>query len=124
MVELKMSENQARIVSRACEFFARVRMGQFNEVIWLTMTAIASRDDFNARRDAAVEYLLKAREQLYPELHGFGSSYGMGQFEEADTAYDVYMVLRKLFGDPREPFSQSKEPLPEAKMVTDPQKHE
>lgn len=114
MVEVKMSENQAQIVARACEFFARIRMGQFNEIIWLAMSGEWEKDDACERRDAAKEALSKAREALYPELHGEGHSYGIGKFEDADTAYDVYMVLRQLFGDPRTPFSMSKEPLPTA----------
>lgn len=116
MVELRMSENQAKIVAKACEFYARVRMGQFKEITWLTLSGEWSKEDACERRDAADEALLRARGFLYPDLHGWGHSYGMGKFEDADTAYDVYMVLRQLFGDPRTPFSLSKEPLPTAEQ--------
>lgn len=112
-----MSENQAKIVSRACEFYSRVRMGQFEEIIWTLMQESVGEASFCERRDLAKECLLRAREHIYPELRSAGHSYGMGDFEDADTAYDVYMVLRRLFGDTREPFSTSLEPLPKAKRV-------
>ena len=79
---LELNEVQAQTVSQACEFFARIKMGQFD-----------------------------ARKAIYPELNGIGHSYGVGKFADADRAFDVYQVLRHALGDPREPF-QLGEPLP------------
>lgn len=105
MIRLTLTEEQARIVSTACEFFARIKMGQFNEIIWHTMDFQNGSDDYCERRDKAQELLFEARQYLYPELHGIGHSYGMGAFDDADTAFDVYQVIRPFFGDARTPFS-------------------
>lgn len=105
MIKLTLTDEQARVVSMACEFFARIKMGQFNEIIWHTMDFQTGSDDYCERRDKAKELLYEARKYLFPELHGYGHSYGMGKFDDADTAFDVYQVIRPFLGDTRKPFS-------------------
>lgn len=105
MVKLEMTDEQAQIVSVACEFYARVRMGQFNEIVMHTLDMSRPVDDYCTIRENAEKLLLEARKELYPELHGIGHSYGIGKFEDADRAYDVHQVIRCLFGDDRLPFS-------------------
>lgn len=107
MVELKLTEEQAEVVSTACEFFARIKIGQFNEIIWALLDAKLSADEYCSRREKAQELLLDARKQIYPDLNGVGHSYGMGKFEDADIAFDVHQVLRYVLGDPREPWSMT-----------------
>ena len=36
-IQLTLTEEQAKIVSTACEFYARVRMGQFSEIAYHTL---------------------------------------------------------------------------------------
>ena len=115
MYKLTLTEEQARVVSMACEFFSRVVMGQFNEIIWHTMDTQHGSDDYCERRDKARELLFEARKYLYPELHGYGHSYGIGNFEHADIAFDVYQVIRQFFGDTRVPFSYHE--LPKCEKV-------
>lgn len=110
-IKLTLTNEQAQIVSTACEFYARIKMGQFKEIIWHTLDMKIPTNDFCERRDLAEHYLLEARKYLYPDLHGVGHSYGMGKFEEADKAFDVYQVLRQQFGDPRSPFSYYELPI-------------
>ena len=105
MIKLTLTEEQARVVATACEFFARIQMGQFNEIIWHTLDVRNSSDDYCDRRDNAQRLLFEARKYLLPELHGIGHSYGIGKFEDADTAFDVYQVIRPFLGDKRQPFS-------------------
>ena len=106
MIRLTMSDQQARIVAEACEFYARIRMGQFQEIIYKTLESNEiGADDYCERRDAAERLLLEARKFIYPELYGLGHSYGMGKFDDADSAFDVYQAIRKEFGDPRGFFS-------------------
>ena len=100
MIQLKMSDKTAEIVSRACEFYARVRMGQFGEIIWN-----CAEDHCVEDRDAAELAWLAFRKHIYPDLNGVGHSYGIGKFEDADRAFDVYQVLRQQFGDSRTPFT-------------------
>ena len=104
-IVLTLTEEQAKIVSKACEFYARIRIGQFNEIIWSCLDLSIPTDDFCKRRDEAERLLLEARKQIYPELYGIGHSYGIGKFEDADKAFDVHQVIRKKFGDPRGTFS-------------------
>ena len=97
--KLTLTEKQAQIVAAACEFYLRIRLGQFGEITFLDMID-QSMDgtEWCNRRDAADAYLFKARGLIYPELgEGRGSSYGVGRFEDADTAYNVYQVLREKF---------------------------
>ena len=108
---LELTEEQAKIVAQACEFFARIKMGQFNEIPFLLLANELSGNDYCTRRDIANKYSLDARKAIYPELQGIGHSYGAGKFADADRAFDVYQVLRHALGDPREPF-QLGEPLP------------
>jgi len=107
MIKLTLTEEQARVVARACEFYSRVKIGQFNEITWnlLTLNRDIGSDDFCERRDNADKCLLEARKFIYPELHGAGHSYGIGKFKDADLSFDVYQVIRPFFGDDRIPFS-------------------
>lgn len=105
MIRLTLTEEQARVVNIACEFYARIRMGQFKEITWRMLDLSISTEEYCDRRDEAERLLLEVRKQIYPDLDGWGHSYGMGRFEDADLAYDVHQVIRKVFGDERPPFS-------------------
>lgn len=113
-IVLTLTEEQAKVVSIACEFYMRMRCGQFFNLIEHTLDA-KDVDTFCKRRDKAEELLLKVREQLLPELHGIGHSYGIGKFKDADIAYDVHQVIRTVMGDERPPFSYY--PLPKCERV-------
>lgn len=110
-IELLLTPEQAEIVSRACEFYARIKMGQFDEIPYLCLPLDLPGGEYYTRRQEADKSLLEARKHLYPELHGIGHSYGVGKFQDADRAFDVYQVLRYALGDPRTPFTFD-EPLP------------
>ena len=103
MIKLTLTDEQAEIVSKACEFFARIKVGQFSEITW-NMLARGS-DDYLYKRNNAEKYLLEARKFIYPELHDAGHSYGIGKFKDADMSFDVYQVIRYAMGDDRKPFS-------------------
>ena len=105
MIKLTLTDEQAKIVARACEFYARIMMGQFNEIVWHTLDKDLMCDDYCERRDNAEQLLFEARKYLYPELRGVGHSYGIGKFKDADMSFDVYQVIRPFFGDNRTPFS-------------------
>ena len=112
MVQITLTDKQAKLLSHACEFYARVVMGQFTEIPYELLSFAISSDDYCERRDKADELLLEARKYIYPELHGRGHSYGIGKFENADKVWDVYQAIRTVFGDKRGSFSYYK--LPEA----------
>lgn len=108
---LDLNEEQAKTVAQSCEFFARIKTGQFNEIPTLLLDSELPGNDYCTRRDTANQHLLEARKAIYPELNGIGHSYGVEKFADADRAFDVYQVLRHALGDSREPF-QLGEPLP------------
>ena len=105
MIHLELTDEQARIVACACEFYARIRMGQFSEISHHTIDLSLPTDDYCSRREQAEAFLYKARDYIYPELYGPGHSYGYGKFKDADQAFDVYQVIRYANGDNRRPFS-------------------
>lgn len=106
MVKLTLTDDMAKVVAEACEFYARIRMGQFEEIIYKTLERNElSAANYCGRRDMAEEFLFEARKFIYPELYGRGHSYGYGKFYDADIAFDVYQAIRKEFGDPRGFFS-------------------
>lgn len=99
MIKLILTDQQAQIVAKACEFYARIRMGQFGEIVWHCAPKHCPKN-----REAAEQAWLELRKQIYPDLHGIGHSYGIGKFEDADRAFDVYQVIRHTMGGEK-PFS-------------------
>lgn len=111
MIELRLTDEQARICSKACELFARILMGQFQEISF-----VCPRSGRNASYGEIQDAWLKLRELIYPDLQGAGHSYGIGKFPQADAAYDITQVIRYAMGG-KEPFSYNK--LPVCKKVGD-----
>lgn len=88
MYNLTITEDQARALKKACEFLARIKIGQVAEVVnHLPLTA----ENINNRFEVAngLEFLLKPMCGL-----GKNSSYGVGVFEDADILFDLYEVIR------------------------------
>lgn len=109
---LELTEDQAKVVACACEFYARVRMGQFNEIVFNLMMDQPFDGTWCDRRDEAEQILLEARKRIYPELHGIGHSFGIGKFDDADMSFDVYQVLREKFPwNGKTPFSYHELPI-------------
>lgn len=116
-IELSLTEEQARIVSTACEFYARIRLGQFNEILFRCFDIAPLPSDYFERKELAEQLLLKARKEIYPELCGAGHSYGIGKFKDADLSFDVHQVIRQAMGTGRTPFSYYA--LPKCRRVDD-----
>ena len=106
-IVLELSEAEAALVQRACEFYARIRVGQFGEISYYCMDV--KDHDYSIRRQKADELLFESRKYIFPELHGVGHSYGIGKFEDADIAFDVHQAIRKVLNGIK-PFSMR--PLP------------
>lgn len=104
MIRLTMSEETAKVVSAACDFYSRMRIGQYGELIQRMMDGYPD-IDWRRRRDEAETLLYMARARIMPELEYTEHSWGIGRFEDADRAFDVHQVLRQKFGDHREPFT-------------------
>lgn len=104
--QLTLTMNGAAQLSQQCEFYARMHLGQFAELLFHTLDIrkLGSRE-FCRRRDTAEVLLFEARKYIFPGLGAPGHSYGIGAFDEADLAFDVHQVLRTFFHDNRKPFS-------------------
>lgn len=111
---LTLDEEQANLVSAACEFYARIRMGQFGEIIYKCLDPQITAEDYCKRREKAALLLDIAREAIYPDLDGIGHSYGICKFRDADRAYDVHQVIKQAMSPGFEAWSYHK--LPECEV--------
>ena len=110
MIKLTLTEEQAQVVATACEFYARMRVGQNTVLLEHALDREpASESDFQ-RKEEALRHLLEARKQILPELRGMEHSYGYGKFPDADQSFDVYQVLRYALGSDRKPWSLTELP--------------
>ena len=91
---LSLTKEQALAVSKACEFYSRVMMGQFGEIAYETMLQSIKQDDFCTRREMMEDLLFQARQFAFPDLMGRGHSYGIGHNKSADLAWNAYQALR------------------------------
>ena len=95
---MTMTESQAQLVIRALDFFLRMRMGQFGELIDLVLTIKdGDIDEYARRRDEASRILLDARKVLMPELRDMRSlhgSYGVYHFPESTRAFRALQAIR------------------------------
>lgn len=111
MIQLTLTEDQARLVGMACEFYARIRMGQFGEIPFRCAEKHCPKDP-----EATKRAWLELRKHIYPDLCGIGHSYGIGKFDDADRAFDVYQVIRYAMGG-QPPFSYHE--LPKCERIGD-----
>ena len=125
---LHMNAETARIVSRACELYARLRCGQFEELQHLTVWPQGEKDtSFGERIQKCRESLEFAKKAAFPELNGPGHSYGVGHFRDSDTAWNVYQAVRYIMAwhehpeggytvNFREPMKYSDAPMPRCEV--------
>lgn len=125
---LHMDAETAQIVARACELYARVRCGQFDEIQYLTVQPQDDHDPtFGDRIQKCREALYRAREAAFPDLHGPGHSYGVGKLRDSDTAWNVYQAVRYVKAwhehpeggytvDFKEPLRYSDAPMPRCEV--------
>lgn len=91
---LRMDSETAHLVSRACELYARLRCGQFEELRYLTLFPDDTcKRTFSERIDDCSRALKEARKAAFPELDPRGS-YGVGHFRDSDIAWNTYQVMR------------------------------
>lgn len=93
---LELTPDQAKFLCRVCDFYSRMMIGQWDELFWyLNYNKEISCSDIIDNKEEFEEYLLKARDLVFPGLnHSFGHSYGVGKFTNADHAYEMLEVIR------------------------------
>lgn len=89
---LEMNEMQARILQNALEFYARVRNGQWGEIPRICLDV--KDENWHEKMEDSVLFLEGARKFVYPDLKGMNHSYGVGKFEDADMAWELYTTVR------------------------------
>lgn len=90
---LEMNEKQASIVMAALEFYSRMRLGQFGELPRLSLDL--SDEEYHDKAEYMEALLELARRRCYPELsYTLAHSYGIGKFEDADMAWEIYTSIR------------------------------
>lgn len=87
---LTMDAETARVVSRACEFYARILMGQWEELSW---EMILRDETYAERRPVCEAFIERARMAAFPDLVR-GQYYGVGHDRKADTAWQTHEVIR------------------------------
>lgn len=127
---LTLTTEQLLTVSKACEFYSRVMMGQFREIAFETMMQSIKHDDFCTRRDMMEDLLIQARQFAFPDLMGPGHSYGIGHNKSADRAWNAYQALRYarawhehpeggITVDFNKPYPAGGESIPDCRVLTD-----
>lgn len=127
---LTLTTEQLLTVSKACEFYSRVMMGQFGEIAYETMLQSIKQDDFCTRREMMEDLLFQARKFAFPDLNGRGHSYGIGHNQSADRAWNTYQALRYarawhehpeggITVDFNKPYPAGGESIPDCRLLTD-----
>ena len=129
-VTIELTKEQAGTLMQACELFARIKMGQFDEIIHTmhmdTYDKSLNRPEFD--QDMAKAYLNQARNVIFSDI---GSSAYIGishTSESSKMAWDIYQQLRHdlcVYTNPKPadpmiawdraydtPYALSKQPLP------------
>ena len=102
---LEMTEEQAQIAIAALDFYSRMMIGQFREVVTRCLTAeYENIDEYYESRDRAVYYLQKARNVIFPELpDSLGASYGVYHSRETIEAWHLLQAIRSCIAWERNP---------------------
>ena len=95
---LTMTEAQARMMIAALDFFSRMKMGQFGELIDLVMPITPGTvDNYLSRKECAEQVLLAVRNILMPDLRGMNSlagSYGVYRSEDTERVFNAMLAIR------------------------------
>lgn len=87
---LTMNEDQAHIVEVACELYARLLIGQFEEITFRCMKV--QQENYSERRDYANELLSTCAKIMYGR--NIYNQPDVKQTPEHHRAFDIYQVLR------------------------------
>ncbi len=104
---LKLNEEQVRVILRALDLFSRLRCGQLQQL------------KENISCSASEETLNKLQKEMFPTLTGLHHSYGIAGKEtpqDAKISYDIFKQIHYIFNPVgvygNKPYSISKEGLP------------
>jgi len=134
--EIKVTKEQAWVIQRCLEFFSRISMGQFRELLYAVMGSPGYEKLDPSSRDSFSHLL----ESLRVVFNGSANTYygisGDMAPKDAKIAWDLYQVVRNRLawddhpeGNPMsvcfdEPWAVSDEPLAEMKKVVDEERKE
>ena len=126
---LTMNEEQARTIIAACDFWIRMRIGQWDELINLCTEYEQGKEvEYRHRREVLADRLFEARQIAMPELTR-NASYGVFKFPQTERAYNLLKAVRSAIAWHNKPeggwtvdfdrpmVMEVKEELPECKAV-------
>ena len=122
--KLEITQEQADIISKACDLYCRLRLGQFDRIVDHTLEERLldglSVSEYIERKEKMKEHLLGARNVCFDELSKtFQHSYGLGHDTACQIAFNIHQVLRYHAGhDKRLPMAVWGE-LPEIEKITE-----
>ena len=91
---LEMTEEQARTVIAALDFWTRMRIGQWKELVDLCLPCDYEHiDEWCQKRDDAELLIMSVRDKVMPELT-YNASYGVYKFEATERAFNVLKAVR------------------------------
>lgn len=90
---LVMSQDQAELISRACELYCRLRCGQLNELCHELLTP-TNTEAYITHRNVTDQLIFSLKRIFFPNLKNSDSYYGVGHDKQADRAFDIHQVLR------------------------------
>jgi hypothetical protein len=97
---LEMDAEQANILTAALELYARISVGQWNELADLTLDL--RDDEYCEKRDDLIDGLKKLRRIAFPDL-GDNASYSVTSNPYTCRAWELYTVLRHRIAWTRHP---------------------
>lgn len=127
---LEVTLEQARLIARACEFYSRMRNGQYSELGFEYMMYKHDKA-VSFDRDHFEQVLYAARPFVFPDMrYGVQQHYGVHHDQRSDEAWDIYESVRYALAwhehpeggdwvDFREPMNWSGNPLPKCRIEED-----
>ena len=102
---LEMDEEQAEITIKALDFWMRMKLGQWKELIELCLSfADYDVEEYLRRGENAEKLLLKARSEIMPELSSsLWHSHGVYKFPDTTQGFNILRAIRSCIAWHRHP---------------------
>lgn len=103
---LEMDEEQARITIAALDFWMRMKLGQWKELIELCMSLAdcESVEKYLERGEKAEKFLLQARKEIMPELSdSLYHSHGVYNSRDTTQGFNILRAVRSCIAWHRNP---------------------
>ena len=118
LYQITLNEQQVSTISKACELLLRIRLGQFEDILWKVFP-----DKFRSEENINMEAVRSTFDTLNYLLRNQRSNSGSDTewSESSEISWDIHQVLRNRLALDGEPPTDSwnvdlNEPLPKSRM--------